>query len=305
MWIGLASLFTANLISGSLNSVLVKLGVREIPPLTFTMLRFFMATLILLPFYLKQPNKKISSKHAKSMFAQGFFFASNVGIFSIAMQFTSAIMSQIIYVFIPIVVGIISYFFLKERFTRNKVIGSTLAFLGVSFLIGQSIVKADILSFGTLYGNLMILVGVFAFSGYFLFSQKLSKFYSPTTITFFTFLITFILLLAMSPFELSIRPLLFSDITAIGIGSLFGLAIFSSAIQYSLIQVGIKKTGAFTASLFQYLAPFFTIISATIILKERATLSIIMGGLLIMFGVFYATAFNQIVEKLFPHKMAN
>ncbi len=291
---GLAALAIANFISGIFNSVLVKLGVREIPPITFTMFRFLIASLAILPFYLRQSSRKPLRKHMWIILAQSVFFAANVGIFSIAIQFTSAIMSQIIYIFVPVVVGIISYFVFKEKFTKHKIIGSLVALLGVLFLIEQSIVKADILSFGTLHGNLLILCGVFVYSGYLLLSQKLTKIYSPITTTFSTFLITFILLMLVAPFELIDNPLQISKITFVGIGSLFGLAIFSSAIMYFLIQIGIKHAGAFTASLFQYMAPFFTAISAMAVLGEKLTLTIVLGGLLIMFGVFYATTYPYV-----------
>lgn len=294
MLIGLGSLFIANFIGGALNSVLVKLGVREVPPLTFTMLRFLLAAIIFLPFYLKQSGKKFPGKHIWIILAQSTFFALNVGIFSVAIQFTSAIMSQVIYLLIPIIVGLISYFVLKETFTKNKIIGTLVAFLGMLFLVEQSIFKANILSFGTWYGNLLILCGVFVYSGYLLFSQKLTKIYSPVTTSFFTFTITFILLSITVPFELTIRSLQIDKITFVGIGSLLGLAIFSSAIMYFLIQVGIKKTSAFTASLFQYLGPFFTAMSAAIVLREKITLPLAIGGLLIMLGVFYATTYPHI-----------
>lgn len=298
MWNGLVALFIANFIGGVFNSVLIKLGVREIPPITFTMFRFLIASLAILPFYLRQSHRESLRKHIWIILAQSVFFAANVGTFSIAIQFTSAIMSQIIYVFVPVVVGIISYFVFKEKFTKNKIIGSLVALLGVLFLIEQSILKADILSLGTLYGNLLILFGVFVYSGYLLLSQKLTKIYSPTTTTFFTFLVTFILLMLVVPFEFINNPLQISKITVVGIGSLFGLAIFSSAIMYFLIQFGIKKAGSFTASLFQYIAPFFTAISAMAVLGEKLTLTIVLGGLLIMFGVFYATTYEYVKKGI-------
>jgi len=298
MWMGLGALFVANFIGGAFNSVLIKLGVREIPPITFTMLRFFLATIVILPFYLKEHNKGLIRKNIWSIVAQSIFFATNVGIFSVAVQFTSAIMSQVLYLFIPIIVGVLSYFIFKERFTKDKIIGSLLALLGVFLLLEGSIVKADILSLGTLYGNLLIILGAFVFSGYLLFSQKLTKIYSPVTTSFFTFAITFILLAAIVPFELMVRPLQLDKITALGIGSLLFIAIFSSAIAYFLIQLGIKKTGAFTASLFQYIGPFFTAISAMIVLGEKITLPVVLGGLLIISGVFYATTWQYIKKSM-------
>jgi drug/metabolite transporter (DMT)-like permease len=294
VWLGIGALFITNFIGGTFNSVLIKLGVKEIPPITFTMLRFFLATVIILPFYLRERNKRLIRENIKSIIAQSVFFAANVGIFSIAVQFTSAVMSQVLYLFIPIIVGILSYFLFKERFTKTKIIGSLVALSGVIFLLSESIAKADILTLGTLRGNLLIILGAFLFSGYLLLSQKLTKIYSAVTTSFFTFAMTFVLLAVVVPFELMVRPLQLDKITTLGVGSLLFISVFSSAVAYFLLQFGVKKTGAFTASLFQYIGPFFTAVSASIVLGEKISLSLIIGGLLIIFGVFYATTWQYI-----------
>lgn len=298
LWMGLGALFFANFISGAFNSIFVKLGIKEFPPLTFTMFRFLIASIVLLPFFLRKKDKKSIKSHFGTIFIQSAFFAINVGIFSIAMQYTSAIMSQVIYVLNPVVVGIIGYFVFEEKFTRNKILGSLIALFGVLFLIWQSFLKADILSLGTLRGNLLILCGVFVYSGYLLLSQKLVKFYSPIETSFFTSVITFVLILFASGLESINNPLQVNRLTIVGILSLFGLAILSSAIMYFLIQIGIKHVGAFTSSLFQYVVPFFTMLSASIIIREEVTFSIILGGLLIMFGVFYSTTWQHIKKKI-------
>lgn len=296
LW-GLAALAIANLLGSGLSPLFIKLGIREIPPLVFTALRFILAAIIFLPFYLRQISKKLSLKDFLLLSLQSIFFAGNVGFFSIGIQFTSAIMSQTLYTFLPIFVGVLSYFTLKERFSKAKIIGSAVALLGVSFLIQQSILKADILSLGTLLGNVIVLCAVMSYSGYITLSQKLTKIYSPVTTSFFNFAITAILLTAIIPFELTINPIILNKITIIGIVSLLGVSIFGSAISFFLVQVGIKKTSAFTASLFQYTGPLSAAITAIPILGEKPTFSMVAGGILIIIGVFYATTWQYIKKQ--------
>lgn len=101
-------------------------------------------------------------------------------------------------------------------------------------------------------------------------------------------------MLFVVPFELHIRQLLLHNITIVGIICLSMAVIFSSVIMYFLIQFGIQKTNAFTGSLTLYIAPFFTAFAAIPIFGEKITWELIIGGILILFGVFYATTYRYI-----------
>ena len=133
---GIIAILIANFLGGALPPLLVKLGVREIPPLTFTVFRFVLATLFLLPFYLKNHKLKIPLIN-KWTLLNSLFFEGNVALFSIAIQFTSAIMSQLIYIFVPIIVGIWGVLFLEEKISGNELIGSIVAFAGAIFLLSE------------------------------------------------------------------------------------------------------------------------------------------------------------------------
>lgn len=292
--IGITALLIANFIGGALSPMFVKFGVLEIPPLTFTLLRFILAILFTLPIYIRQKSYTITRHNIKFLLFGSTFFTLNLSLFSIGLQYTTVIMSQILYTLVPVIVGIMAHFILGERLTRNKIIGSGFAFSGVIFLITQSVLTNQTLTFGTLLGNSLMLIGVFSWSVYFIVSKKLTNVHSPITTSFFSFLVTVILLSLFVPFELSIRPLSTASITTTGLGSLFGVALFSSVIMFSLIQLGIKRTSAFTASLFSYTGPFFAGIVSIPLFGEKITPLLIIGGLLIIFGVFYATSLEHI-----------
>jgi len=68
-----------------------------------------------------------------------------------------------------------------------------------------------------------------------------------------------------------------------------------------LQQTTIKRTSAFVGSLSLYISPLFTAFTAIFLLGERLTIPFILGGTLIVIGVFYATAFHH-VKKLLVSK---
>lgn len=295
MWLGIGALLAAGFIGGQ-SSFLLKLALNDFPPLFLTELRFIIAALVFLPFFLKQKSS-FSKKEIKSLFLHSIFFALNVGIFSVAIQYTTAILSQILYTLVPLVVIVLSYKLLKEKFTQNKIIGLFIAMLGIGFLIYQSISKSETLTFGTPLGNLLTLAAVLSWSFYMVLSKNLTKKYTPATTSFFSYLTTIILIFLLLPFEHFVHPFEVSKITITGLGSVFVLGIFSSALMFFLIQFSIKKTTPFTTSFFQYLGPISAAITALPFLGEKPTSGLIIGGVLTIIGVFYATAFPMFRKK--------
>lgn len=292
---GLVALLFAGFIGGQ-TPLLLKFGLRDFPPLLFTFLRFVIAMIVLLPFFLLR-EEKLSSVDIKRLGFQSIFFAGNVAIFSIAIQYTSAIMSQILYTTVPLVVGALSYFMLKEKLTKHKIIGLIIAVAGVGFLLEQSTSKMDVLSFGTPLGNFLTLLAVFSWSIYMVLSKNLTKKYSPITTSFISYIVTAFLLLLFVPIEESIRPFHPSHISLLGSGSLLAVGVISSALMFFLIQFTILKTSPFVASFFQYLGPLSSAITAIPFLGEKPTKSLVISGILIIIGVFIATSYPQIKGK--------
>ncbi|MCL4365918.1 DMT family transporter [Patescibacteria group bacterium] len=293
MAFGIVSLLIANLVGGALTPMFIKLGVREIPPITFTAFRFIIAFLITLPLYLKHPGLKITKKNFKWVLIDSVFFTVNVALFSIGIQYTGVVMSQVLYALVPIIVAFLGHFLLKERITKNNAIGSIIAFSGLLFLISQSF-SGQPGTFGTPLGNLLIMLAVLSWSCYYIVSRKITHTYSQVSISFANFLTSAIILSALIPFELKIRSFSLADISGLGVISLLVVGIFSSVICINLIQIGIKKIGTFITSLFGYIGPLAAAVTAVPFLGEKITFNLILGGLLIIFGVFYATAYSKL-----------
>ncbi|MBI4079099.1 MAG: DMT family transporter [Candidatus Levybacteria bacterium] len=297
MWLGLLALLLAGFIGGQ-SPLFLKLAQREMPPLFITEIRFLIALVVLVPFFLSQKKQSISRQGVKELVVQSIFFSANVIIFSIAIQYTTAIMSQIIYSFTPIFVLLLSYYFLKEKITFEKVIGTTIAFIGIFFLFEQSVQNADLTTFGTPLGNILTLTATIAWSIYMVISKKVTNVYSPTTTSFFNFAMTAVILIFFLPIEYNINPVALENVSIIGATSVFVLGAISSALMFFLIQFGIKRTTAFTAAFYQYVGPFAGAATAIPILGEKPTTNLIIGGILVLFGVFFATTY-QYVKKHF------
>lgn len=95
MWIGVAALLTAGFIGGQ-SPLFLKIALHEFPPLIITLLRFVIASIILSPFFIKE-YKTLKKPDLKKLIGSSVFFSGNLIIFGIAVQYTSAIASQILY----------------------------------------------------------------------------------------------------------------------------------------------------------------------------------------------------------------
>lgn len=296
MMAGIIALLVANFIGGALSPVFVKFGVREIPPLIFTTLRFVIAIIIFLPFYLGS-RERLKIGDIKIISFYSIFLALNVSLFAIGLQFTTIIVSQILYTLVPVFVGIFSYIILREKFPKIKIMGALVALIGVIFIILQSVEKQQSLTFGTPLGNIIILGAVLSWAMYVTLSKKLTDKYKPVTTTFYGFLLTIVILGIFTPFEIVGTHFSIARITNVGIGNLIGAGIISSALSYFLIQYGIKRTTPFISSVFFYFAPFFASITAIPLAQERITIQLVLGGLLIIIGVFFVASAESVRKR--------
>lgn len=285
--------FLASFISGTLNPTFVRFGVVDFPPIMLTFLRFLGAVLILLPFYLKR-REKVAIKDLI------FFvpFAINVALFSIGIQFTSLTMAAILYVFVPILVAIFGFLFMKDRLLNYHIIGLILSVIGVGILTKGAFDTQNILHFGTPLGNGILALAVVAFSLHPLSVRKLSKKYTHLPILFYTFVVTTALLVLVVPLEWSIRPFLLSSVTMKSVGSLLGLIVLSSTLYYFLYQWLIKNSSPFIASLMLYVSVLFSAVAGVAIFNEKITTELLIGALLVLAGVFCATTYPTVRKSL-------
>lgn len=281
---------------GGTNAPLVKGALRDFSPSILVFLRFSLASLILLPFVLKE-KPKFKKDSFKLLLLASLAMGINVILFAIGLQYTSIMMSQLIYIPKGLFVALLGYIFLKEILSKDQKLGLILTMIGMSTLIYGSVVTQDILSFGKPIGNLLIGTGFFASSLYYIISRKISKIYSPLTITFFSFLIASILSFPFALFEFKNGQILSANITTYSILNLFALVIFSSVIVYYLAQWLIKHTSTFIAALVLYMNFLIASTLGIIAFGEKLTALFAVGAIFIVFGVFIALRMPRALKK--------
>jgi len=257
-----------------------------IPPFTLTFLRFSLATIFL---YLIGKFKKVRFIKLTRKDIPVFLFTGILGmigyhvLFFLSVRYTSAINASFIGASNPIITAILCMVFLKEKINIKRFMGIALSFTGVLLII----TNADFSLFKSLSfnkGDLLMLLAVFLWAVYSVFSKIVSKRYDPFNLTFYTFLFCTVFLIPAMFFE---NPYKFL-ITAPGSAYLAVLymAIFPTVIGYLVQQYSIKQIGPSKTSIFINLVPIFSIFLSVIILKENPVPIKILMGFLIILGVY-------------------
>jgi drug/metabolite transporter (DMT)-like permease len=297
LW-GFLSLLIGQFFANSVVPIGTKIAAPFTGPIIFVFFRFLVGTLVLLIIFLCTKRQKISRKQWKDFAILGFLLMINVLFFTIAINYTTVIMSTLNFAMTPVLVGIGGHYFLGEKFTRQKIIGLLVSFVGLLFLVNQSFAGHEQNVFGQPLGNLLLIIPLIGYSLYILYSRKvlytneqLPILTTFLTFAFVTFFLVLVLLLGLSFGQVTIKPF-----PSEGVWGILIVAI-GSVIQYLFLQIGIKKTDAFTASLFQYTGPFIAGAIAIPLLHEAINIQLLLGGFLILVGVFIATTFEQLGKK--------
>lgn len=274
-------------ISGGAVSTLMKVGLTQIPPLSFAFLRFFLAFLIILPFIIKK--KKNILKHFKEISPISLFATVNIALFVLGVRYTTATVSQLLYAAVPLFIGLVSYLFLSQGLPANKISGIIVGFLGIVIVVIMPVLEKGKAISGDFNGNIIIALAVVCYSIYMIFSKKLQEKHSPFEITSIFILLTTIILFPFFIFELHSYNNWWIYATLQDYSTIVYSSLFATVFSYILGQYAIKHGGAIFASMAFYIQPIVAFVSAFFILGERLTAGIIIGGSLALLGVFFVT----------------
>lgn len=281
----LAIIFAA--LAGAGNPVFSKISLEEIPPLSFIFIRFFLALLFIFPLFLREKPK--FDKDILKVALISLFSTANIVLFVFGIRLTTATGAQMIYSFVPIMTAIIAYFLIKEYFTSRKIKGIFLGFLGTMLIVLLPLIGQPSPLKGNFLGNLLILAGATLYSFYPVFSKKLQARYSPTYLTFVFLAVTTIVHLFLFPIELVTHPHWFQAVSLNSWLALLYVAVFGTIVFYLLTQYAIKHGSAVIGATILYLQPIATFGWAAVLLGEKLTSGLVIGGLMVLTGAYLVT----------------
>jgi drug/metabolite transporter (DMT)-like permease len=274
-------------ITGGGNPVFIKIALKEIPVFAFNFLRFFISLLLILPLFLREKPK--ITRDVYKLILLSLLPVVNITLFAFGIKLTTATNGQMIHAAIPIVTGIMSYFFLKEMINRNKIMGIIVGFVGAIIIVLLPIIGTQSVLKGDLFGNVLIFLSMFSWASYIVLSKKFHGKYSPVYLnTFFILTATVVEFFPAIP-DFSLDSMWWQHLSISAIFSVFYVSALGTVITYVFYQYAIKHGGPVTASTTQYVQPIATFVLASIILGEKLTPWLVIGSILVLFGTWMVT----------------
>ena len=265
------------------NFLFIRIGVRDIKPMTFTSLRLFIATLV---FYmvLKLTGKdlRIPKELIPLLILTGIVDAA-IPHFLIAWgeQYVESGVTSLILATSPFFTLIIAHFLLQdEKITMLKLFGIGIGFFGVFVLFYNHLTYS---SKNLLVGEILILIASIFYALGTILIRKLSERMDFLKATFYFLLFGFVF---SFPFVFILENPAASRLTISACLSVLYVGIVGSVLGYSIFFYLIDKTGATKSSQIGYITPIFATFLGVVFLKESFTINLLIGALLILFGVY-------------------
>jgi drug/metabolite transporter (DMT)-like permease len=186
----------------------------------------------------------------------------------------------------PIFVAILAVKFLKEKITGRITFSLILSFIGIVLIVISNGIFVGINFLGAI-------VGLSAGLSYAVF-VVLSKdaLHSVPNYTLVVYA-NFFAAIVLSPSMLGIQTSLSFNVWIL----ILILAIFNTAFAVSLYYGGLKKIRAQEAAILAYLEPVSATMFGFVFLKQTPTMTVIVGGILILLGGYIVTSQHAISTK--------
>lgn len=256
---------------------------RTMPAANLTFLRTLISASVYLSYvlYARLPFK-FRGKDLRWIILLGLLSVPiNQFVFLYGIGFTTATDAALLYATTPVLVLIASRIYLKEKLKSTKIVGAAFAFIGVGIIvlgnglnIGLSHVKGDVLVF----------IGVIAWSLYTTFGRKLVVKYGAVPTTVFGALIGTSLFTPVGVY--SSIGFNYAALTGGQWAGILYLALGTSVAGYVLWYAALSKIEASKVAVFANGQPVATAILAYLFLGQGISLVFALGAVVTIAGVF-------------------
>ncbi|MBQ9921077.1 MAG: EamA family transporter, partial [Clostridia bacterium] len=268
-----------------------KLFANEIDPYAINAIRFFVGSLVLLPFSVREIVKKRIRLTLKDFIVMGslgvLFICVSTPLLQVSVKIAdSPSVVAIIFSSNSIMTIILSALFLGNKITTSKGIGILLCVIGV-------IVSADLSKGTNIESVIMALVSAASFSIYTVLCKKYMTRLSgviQSGISFFIGSIILIIILLVSGIEVT------GGITANNVFPLMYVAVVVSGIGYWAYFAAMRIGGAQTAAIAFLIKPIITPFATFFVNGIKPDSSIIIAVILVVVGASLA---GGTAQKLF------
>ncbi len=296
-------LLLCNLIWAS-QFVLVKIVQEQMGPVAATSFPMLIATVLLIPIV----RWEARSQQARLPSIPGadwlrFLLIGVLGqvvaqlFITWGLRFSLASNAALLTLTLPIATTVMAYFLLGETMSRMRWISFALAIAGVVECSGVDWKALDFTGKGYLLGNVLIFISVCGSAFYNVYSKKLLERYTPLQVLLYSyyFVIAFLI-----PITLYAEPGAFHQIPSYTTKTWLGIALLA-VFQYCLSMViflsVLTRLDATQASLSNYMIPFFGLVIAALVLHEKLTVYMVLGGILVLLSTLLITVYEEHQKK--------
>jgi drug/metabolite transporter (DMT)-like permease len=292
-------LIACNLIWAS-QFVLAKLVQEQMGPIFATFLPMALATVGLIPLVRRERRNRGAA--AARVDGSDVLRFSLIGVLGQVMaqlgvtwgvRLAPASNAALLSLTLPIATAVLAYLLLRERMTTIRWASFALAIVGVLQCSGIDWGELRFASGPVLTGNLLILLGVLGSSFYNVYGKKLLHRFTPLELLLYSY---YAVLVCLLPLTLYLEPGSFQALPAFGPRVWLGILLLA-ALQYFLSMVlflsVLARLDAAQAGLSNYLIPVFGVVLAALVLGERLTARMMIGGLVVLGSTLLATVYEH------------
>lgn len=274
----------------SIFPILVKLNLT--PGVISAFYRMAIASALILPYVLIKKQLKIpGQKFLWLSVLCGVVFGVDVGVWNIAIQQSTATQATLLTNLSPVWVGVGAFFFLKDKPTTNFWIGTVVAIIGMVMLVGLNVFLN--LDFNLAFG-FAILSGML-YAVYMLTSKFILE--ETDVITFMTIsTVSAAIALGIISFLIG-EP--FYGFSNEGWFVLVIQGVICQLLAWLLISYATKHMRATRVSVSLLGQAVLAALLAWLFLDEAISLQMVIGGLVLLFGIRITFYQNQLGKKIF------
>ncbi|MFZ5820227.1 MAG: DMT family transporter [Chloroflexota bacterium] len=297
-------------------SIFIRFAQREAPSLVIAALRLTFASLALTPVALTRGRaelRRLSRRDLLLGLLAGVFLAVHFATWISSLEYTSIASSVVLVSTGPLWVALLSPLFLREPLTRPALFGMILALAGGTVIgLGDSCTLeaglpappapvtqaqasaawgacpplSEFVQGKAFLGNFLALAGAWAVAGYLMIGRSLRAGMSLVPYIFLVYSVAALALLGIM-FAAGQRPTGFSPLTYVWIAL---LALIPQLIGHSTYNWALRYLPAALVSITTLGEPVGSAILAYFILQEAPSALTLLGGALILAGIYLASS---------------
>jgi drug/metabolite transporter (DMT)-like permease len=281
----------------------------KLGPVSIAFIPMILSTLLFIPFLWAENKKRKQSERRTWKDLKYFIIPGLVGIFlmqwlyTVGSTKTLASNAGIITLTIPVLVALFASVLLKEKLNIVRVIGFVIAIAGVMLTSLPDIKGASFSESKFFMGSLIFLFACCCCAFFNTYCKLLvDKNFTALEILVYSSLVG---CAASIPLLIWVEPFSFSAIIHSGRMALLGLLELSFivyGVSMLLFFYMLRRMDVTQAILGNYLLPFFIALLGIILLDEKITVTMIIGGAIIIVSTLMVTVYEKQLLSLFRKK---